>query len=137
MLKGKSVGVADGMGVSGGAGVSEGAGEAVGSAPWAVGRAVESGRADAAGAAIGMALAGPGGGKGPTPTPTAGVTPAALLAAPAGLDSVDFSNASYTAQGTHPGETVTYTLVVPNGGSAPALAAEVKTHVPGNTSYVP
>src|SRR5947199_6161205 len=76
--------------------------------------------------AQGGAPAGPGGGKGPTPTPTvkAAPTQSPLLAAPAGLDVVNFSNSFYTAQGTHPGETVTYTLLMSNTGSAPALAAE-------------
>src|SRR5258708_6655787 len=85
------------------------------------------------------APAGPGGGTGPTPTPTpkAQPTQSPLLAAPAGLDFVDFSKSIYTAHGTHPGEIVTYTLVAANSGSTPALAGEVKMNVPANTTYVP
>jgi len=89
--------------------------------------------------AQGGAPVGPGGGKGPTPTPTVKAVPtqSPLLAAPAGLDFVDLSSSSYTAQGTHAGETVTYSLVAANSGSTPALASEVKTHVPANTTFVP
>jgi uncharacterized repeat protein (TIGR01451 family) len=78
--------------------------------------------------------------KGPTPTPTAKVQPTPVgprFAAPAGLDFVAFDGSSYTARGTHLGETVTYTLAVSNTGSTPGLASEVKTHVPANTAYVP
>ncbi len=82
----------------------------------------------------------PGGPKGPTPTPTAKVPPTPVgpqLSLPAGLDVVDYSKSSYTARGTHPGETITYTLLISNTGNTPGLATEARALIAANVTYVP
>ena len=83
-----------------------------------------------------QALGAPPGPKGPTPTPAVkkASQPPALPAIPLG---VDFEFSSYTARGTHPGETNTYTLAVVNAGASPANAAQATINLPANAAYVP
>ncbi len=87
-------------------------------------------------------------GQPPTPVPPKGITPTPPAKqpapssdqeslAPAGGGSPNYDQSSYQARGTHPGETITYQLVISNIGSIAGTATIANIYPPTNTTYVP
>ncbi len=78
----------------------------------------------------------------PTPvakdgTPTPPQKQVDAPSSPTGGGSPDYSLSTFTARGTHPGETITYTLVISNRGTNPGAATIANISVPTNATYVP
>ena len=82
----------------------------------------------------------------PTPPPPKSVTPTpspkrpqvnpSKVSAPNGGGSPDYSFSTFSARGTHPGETITYQLVIKNRGTNPGAATVAQIALPANAPYV-
>ncbi len=86
-------------------------------------------------------------GQPPTPVPPKGVTPTPPAkqpaissdqesSAPTFIGLPNYNGSSYQARGAHPGETITYQLVISNSGSNPGAATIARIYPPVNATYV-